>query len=322
MAGKIPRTTSQLSSNVSGCRSNAVVNIAAEERHGRFLMRTLTVKGDALTQTHGIGRCASVGVVVGTFAAVPYVHLHLEAALRYTPGVEFLIHDDASPDAGQLHALVTHYKHSLFVTPCRRHHSVGDMSAFNEGLKWAHRRKLDILVKMSRRFIPVAAWVSGLRLLAWRSQTSTYAASCPFHGFRIMTECMAMHVPSWWASGAAEEIRKSVKRNQFQWVEPYMYERAQQAYDGSRHLRRCTSNEGSESPYAIWDMVQGGRRSHGNHRRLWHELHSPADYAKLASSFGLEYLPRHFANPDQGGVTFRPFHRPSWQRYATIPLRQ
>ena len=39
----------------------------------------------------------AVGLVVGTFAAVPYIHLHLEARRRFYPHVPLLVHDDASP---------------------------------------------------------------------------------------------------------------------------------------------------------------------------------------------------------------------------------
>ncbi len=48
---------------------------------------------------------ARVGVVVGTFAALPYVHLQLEARRRRWPGVPMLVHDDASPQQADLSAL-------------------------------------------------------------------------------------------------------------------------------------------------------------------------------------------------------------------------
>ena len=43
-----------------------------------------------------------VAVVVGTFAAVPYVHLHLEARRRFYPEVPLLVHDDGSPKSAEL----------------------------------------------------------------------------------------------------------------------------------------------------------------------------------------------------------------------------
>jgi len=47
------------------------------------------------------------GLVVGTFAAVPFVHLQLEAHRRLYPHVPILVHDDASPCGAQLRRLCT-----------------------------------------------------------------------------------------------------------------------------------------------------------------------------------------------------------------------
>ena len=38
-----------------------------------------------------------IAVVIGTFASVPYVHLHLELLKRNNPEVPVMVHDDCSP---------------------------------------------------------------------------------------------------------------------------------------------------------------------------------------------------------------------------------
>jgi len=39
---------------------------------------------------------SNIGLVIGTFAALPYVHLQLESAKRLAPGVPVLVVDDGS----------------------------------------------------------------------------------------------------------------------------------------------------------------------------------------------------------------------------------
>src|SRR3954471_7147461 len=94
----------------------------------------------------------SVGVVIGTFAAVPYVHLHLESRARNYPHVPMLVHDDGSPRRKELQSLCERYGADFISRPTRAQPTIGDLSAFVSGFDWAHERRFSLLVKMSRRF--------------------------------------------------------------------------------------------------------------------------------------------------------------------------
>lgn len=78
----------------------------------------------------------SVGVVIGTFAAVPYVHLQLESWRRNYPQTPLLVSDGASPVADELRKLCASYDAVFVSNPARLRQTVGDLSAY----VIAHRR--------------------------------------------------------------------------------------------------------------------------------------------------------------------------------------
>src|ERR1700677_25728 len=100
----------------------------------------------------------TVGLVVGTFAAVPYVHMHLEARRRFYPDVPLIVHDDASPNQRDLRRLCADYGCEFESNDTRRPLCIGDVSCLLGGLLWAKHIGLDIVVKMSRRFVPLRDW--------------------------------------------------------------------------------------------------------------------------------------------------------------------
>jgi cephalosporin hydroxylase len=51
----------------------------------------------------------AIGLMVGTFAAVPYIHLQLEARRRLYPHVPLLVHDDGSTKRDDLQRLCAEY---------------------------------------------------------------------------------------------------------------------------------------------------------------------------------------------------------------------
>ena len=151
-----------------------------------------------------------VAVVVGTFAAVPYVHLHLEARRRFYPEVPLLVHDDGSPKSAELAALCRDYgadfeRNTPRLPPCK-----GDLCAFAGGLAWAGENGAGLLVKMSRRFVPLGRWVDGLVVLAEESDYATYNAWTTSFNFGFRTECLALAVEEW--SGMAGEIVGAIQR--------------------------------------------------------------------------------------------------------------
>ncbi len=111
----------------------------------------------------------TVGLVISTFAAVPYIHVALESWKLHNPSIPVLVSDDGSPKSEEIGELCAHYN-ADFVKNYRRHgRDLGDLSAYVHGLEWGAEHRLDIVVKMSRRFIPLQNWVPALQRLAYET---------------------------------------------------------------------------------------------------------------------------------------------------------
>jgi hypothetical protein len=76
----------------------------------------------------------AVGLVIGTFAAVPYIHLALESWRLNYPAIPLLVSDDGSPNRDELHALCQRYG-ADFVSECQAKKAVtGRISAYSPRL--------------------------------------------------------------------------------------------------------------------------------------------------------------------------------------------
>jgi hypothetical protein len=63
-------------------------------------------------------------------------------------------------------------------------------------------------------------------------------------------------------------------------------------------------DQGYEAPtdrrgYAPWSLMGDGRHNRC-HSHLWHNSHSPQEYADLATQWGLNYSAQDFADPNAG----------------------
>ena len=243
-----------------------------------------------------------VAVVVGTFAAVPYVHLHLEARRRFYPEVPLLVHDDGSPKAAELAALCRDYgadfeRNTPRLPPCK-----GDLCAFAGGLAWAGENGAGLLVKMSRRFVPLGRWVDGLVALAEESDYATYNAWTTSFNFGFRTECLALAVEEW--SGMAGEIVGAIHAPGSPFVEAFMHGLARRAaarntVASRAYDRRVGARTVERNGYAIWPFL-GTDRCAPSAEYLWHDWAGPKDYAALAERWGLAWRERDFADPNMG----------------------
>lgn len=246
----------------------------------------------------------TVGVVIGNFAATPYVHLQLESWRRNYPQVPMLVHDDGSPYSQALGDLCRRYGAEFITTEQRHPHFVGDLAAFVAGFDWAARRNLDLLVKFSRRFIPTYNWVPELQSLAYITQYATYSNRCLTYSFGFRTECVGMHVSSWFAADAVTEIRARVERNEGCFVEKFIHDLSRNV-----HQQNCEYNQAYErfaprphavAAYADW-FLPGISRHIPRPHVLWHNYTPPAAYAAQARAYGLtQYRDEDFADPNQG----------------------
>ncbi|HWE96463.1 MAG TPA: hypothetical protein VG269_21050 [Tepidisphaeraceae bacterium] len=245
----------------------------------------------------------SIGLVVGTFAAVPYVHLQLESRRRHYPHIPLLVNDDGSPMGDELRELCGRYDAACISNSHRLRQTVGDLSAYVNGFDWAASLGLDILVKFSRRFIPLHDWSKGLQDLAFESQLPTFSQSCDHFNFGFRTECIGFHCQSWRASGAYERVREQVARNEPIFVEGFLHQLARQtaaesACEASREYVRRHPRPPDRDGYAAWNLMPA-RRTTRRADLLWHDADGPFDYARAAAAMGLGYVERDFEDANQ-----------------------
>ena len=245
----------------------------------------------------------SVGLVIGTFAALPYIHLQLESRKRNYPDLPVLVHDDGSPIKAPLKDLCQHYGVDFVTSKKRLRHSIGDLAAFAAGFSWAGEKKLDLLVKFSRRFIPLYNWVIELQELAFMTQYATYSSRCAHYGLGFRTECVAMHIPSWLANQVVDEIIETVRLNQGSFVEKFIHDLARKVHKDNCKQNRDYEKFGGKpkqiAAYGDW-LLSGMSRHIPRPNVLWHNYMKPKDYAKAACKYGLNYTAMDFADPNSG----------------------
>ncbi len=247
-----------------------------------------------------------LGLVIGTYAAVPYVHLQLEARRRLYPHVPALLHDDCSHCSIPLRDLCREYDCSFESNAVRLAPTLGDVSVFVGGLKWAQTLGLDILVKVSRRWIFTVDWSESLIQLALESQHPTFSNYTETFDFGFRTECVGLSVTEWADSRFWRSTCEVFQGGREIFVEAYMH---QLAIGLSRGMCRQARNwiNAREIPesrrgYAPWSLM-GTDRCHPEQSAgyLWHDSHTPAHYAAQAQAWGLPYNEIDFTDPNQSG---------------------
>ena len=261
----------------------------------------------------------SVGVIIGTYAALPYVHLQLEARRRFWPDTPALVHDDCSPIQHELRQLCRSYDVEFIATPRRMGHYPGDIQTFVAGLDWARQNDLELVVKISRRFLIYQQWVSALQELAYQTQYATYGNGCLYRNFPLRSECMALHTRCWHQSGAAETLRQRAQNydssSAGRALESWYHDLAKQVHRAlplttaalhDQFFVRGSRWDGSDwGGYGVWPLVAGGYAMPGV---LWRHTHPPQAYAAQAHQWGLcDYGEADFADVNLGqgkGATF------------------
>lgn len=244
----------------------------------------------------------NVGLVIGTFASVPYVHLHLESRRRNYPDIPTLVHDDCSSKRNQLEELCEQYGCDFISTEMRLQPTMGDLSAIVKGLEWAKTKEIDILAKMSRRFIPLVDWVSDLKLLAYDSGHHTFSNLTRTFDFGFRTECIGMRLRDWLQNTSASAMHASLEANREIFVEGYIHDLARKL---NRHNPQAElwdqihRRPPEANAYAVWDFI-GEDRCTRFDRFMWHNAYYPQDYADLAMLWNLPYIRERFTDPNEG----------------------
>lgn len=224
-----------------------------------------------------------IGLVIGTHGTPSYIHLHLENAKQLYPDVPIMVHDDCSDKILELNSLCKDYDASFDFNHYRLGHYLGDIFIFVKSLLWAKRQKIELLVKMSRRWLPLRDWREELIALAIEGQYPTYSSYCSHCRFGFRTECIALHVDSW-LSVWNELYITAISGQDIGLPEAYMHVMA----------KRVCQNPGS---YVMWPLM-GDSRFTRYPDVLWHSACSVADYVKRSQDLGLPYSENDFVIAD------------------------
>ena len=246
----------------------------------------------------------AVGLVVGTFAAVPYIHLHLEARRRLYPHIPLLVHDDASPKQHELRRLCEEYGCEFESNDTRQPLFIGDISCLLGGLLWGQSSQLDIVVKMSRRFVPLINWATRLQELALASQYPTYSHVTASFGLGFRTECVGMAVNEWIDNRVHEQLATIALAPGTPFVEGVVHNFARRLAEfrcerAKRWDHIVGPRPDDRNGYAPWDFM-GTDRGERYPQFLWHHAAPPDGYFAQAQEWGLPYSHDDFVDPNQG----------------------
>ncbi len=276
-------------------------SVCPSEKWGAVLPKLL---GKRTVVEMGVPGESRVGLVIGTYGAVPYIHLQLESLRRFHPGTPCLVVDDGSPQREQLAELCREYGVEFIGRDVRMGHVAGDMTAFVVGHEWAQRNDLDILVKFSRRWVPLVPWIDEVRRIMKETHAPTLCNRCEFHGFGFRSECVAMDVSKWKQADALKPVRENIRRareilssgvtadkQHVFLVEGIIHEASHRASKvGGRqwgeHLREHPPRGGCEH-YVEWPLM-GHNRRHRKSSVIWHEWARPEEYHLQLLKWGVD----------------------------------
>lgn len=240
-----------------------------------------------------------IGLTISTFGTVPYVELALAVHRRLNPAIPVLVHDDASPERENLLRVCDAYGATFQSNSSRLGHQMGDLSAIVGGLYWARDIGLDLVVKMSRRFIPLTNWAMDLETLAEITQFATYGRHCTSFRLPFRSECFAMAVEPWSQPEIAGAMATFMLENRISiFLEPYVFGYAQLAYEtnctAACEYERQHVRSTPRPPFIDWPLLSEGRRLKSK-ASLWHDSSPPQEYAALAHTLGLAYDEQAFS---------------------------
>lgn len=250
----------------------------------------------------------SIGVVIGTNGSVPYIDLQLHSLININGIKHILIHDDGSNEQVQLIKLINQYnsnghKVDFYSTGTNMWHkssvgSIGDQNCFLVGLQWAKSKNLQVLVKFSRRLIPLYNWVQPFKQLILQSDGITFSSYCYKDLFPIRTQLMGMNVKAWTNDYTIGMMKKFIKM-QYPVFAQYFMDSMAKVLDHHNFSRRYENWKHQfrtgyiHSGYVHWYDIIGTCRYNEQNRHpnvLWHMYCDQSRYLQQSQKiFGNKY---------------------------------
>ncbi len=221
------------------------------------------------------------GVVIGHFHRVDFLELNLRAIRKHCgPDVPILVSDDCTdgfgvtPSSGSLFERVLALAETIphvVVWPnvTRIGHTGGDMAAFWKGLVWGKQMGLDVVFKLSQRYvINCPNWIEDSARQLIQSGRATLGRPCAHGGWPIRTEAVGLYVPTW----HRPDVLAHLTPRRVDWpTELIIWDDIVDRLDGQLQP---------------WNMVTEGRFTPTPHA-LFHYANTPQDYARLAEELGM-----------------------------------
>ena len=145
----------------------------------------------------------SVGVVLGVAGNPDLVELQLYY-LCVVNKLPVLVHDDIEIACTSTKAVIDKYVNEGYdvtytCTETKLGHLRGDIDAVAEGLKWAANRSIDLLFKVSARWVILREWATELTALAKDTEAITLSSYTTSYNKGFRSEFFGMNVAAWYS---------------------------------------------------------------------------------------------------------------------------
>jgi hypothetical protein len=225
------------------------------------------------------------GVAVGSYGWPELIRLQILTIRESCGPVPILVADDATPDAKALEAVCAAYPDvTLRSNPRRIGHTGGDVSAFHKAVVWGRERGLDVVAKLSQRFLATKpGWLaagrkelldSGLPLASRRCRGS--------ENWDLRTEACLLDVRAWSAKDALARIAPRA-----------YWKDAKGGLSAERVVFRALQDS-LGGRYWPWSLI-GEERYAKRDGVVWHNADGEAAYRKLAHRLGVTLDPTFHA---------------------------
>ncbi len=238
-----------------------------------------------------------IAIVVGTYGAVPYVHLQLESWRRFAGECPLIVHDDCSPQAETLRGLCQNYGAEFYSAP-KRFSKVrtdgfvvwynGDHHCWPIGAEFASRHGCEWLVKISRRYLLILPWLEQFRALIAKDAFPAWSGWDEDNGYGFVLWLAALNVRR--LSRAITEIAAFVQDDRNDHPERFVHDCIRRATDFDR-----PSYSGSRNCVGHWPLATCERAFRHPPDRLCHHYRENRCYAAVARAWGPDYDENDFA---------------------------